>query len=1380
MAIQCLLPRRLLPRRPSLPRSLALAFVGVLLAGSLGAAAQVDEPAATLELRGVVADSEGHPLAGARVELLPMDSRRRGNERLLAGDLQLSPHAVAVTDNNGRYQLRGPAPGMLRLRVRAEGLLPWELGPLPVPGPGPPLEVSIASPPAAVSAKVRIETPAGGPAGGLVWLVPPGYGFAEADGWGPASRIAQNDHGDVFLPWRPDEELVLLGSAPGFLPGQQLFDGRPLRLQTGVLRSLQLVSPRGEPLAGVIVRLASLGIPVAVSGPDGRVKVPVTDASSPLDLRLLLPSGVQQPIRLGPAVAGGNGADEEVVVEPAMRLAGRVKSADGGPLAEAMVWPVADPGRFVLTDGRGRFELSLSRTDTRIQAMAAGHRPRELKVEAAHFSDRRLPTLVLPADAALRGRVVDLSGQPVEAAALAVDTHFGGPRPYQAIDRAEARAYSADDGGFLLPRLEPERVHRLRITHRSYLDSSAETATTASGRTLPPLVVVLIEDRSAWGRVIDEAGRPIAGTWVALTPAGQPLPRLDGGSLEGSSAEGGPPKSWPHAARTGEDGGFRIHSVPADVVAIHAIHPSYLPLRVRGVEVPRAGDVALGELVLARGSRLEGWVVSADEEPVEGAEIHLLQPTADPRRLGDEEWARLARGPEAAVTGAAGDFAVSGVEPGRSFDLLVRHRDHAPALVQRVEAPSAVPLIIELAPGHLIAGLVLEESGEPVSGAEIDLRLGEKAEPGSPDGTSQRAAVSGHDGRFAIAGALPGPARLQIHAPGLVPPEPRSLRIPEDTEEELIFELARGSELRGRISNEDDEPVSGARILVGAQATLSDTDGRYQTSGLPEGTARFELTHPAYPSRLREVEIEEGMNELDVVLPAGVEVSGRVINGSGEPVAGVRVEMERAELRHQLRYQTVSDAEGAFELSAVTAGTYRLEARRPGWAPATREPLVVGEQSTEDLEVVLLEGTDVTGWILGLDFDELARVSVRAEAEGHRAFPGAVRYDGRYRVEDLPAGSYQLRARSADGRRQAQARIVVTGDGGEVVQDLELGSLLTLSGRVLLAGEPLAAANLSLRGLDLAVSRSVRTDHEGAFRIEDLPAGAYHLGVSHRRELVVHNQSLRLDGDQELLLDLAPAQVAGQVIDQDGVGLEGTTVVLRRLAENHGEEGLLSLPGDSQGRFRFARVPPGRYRLEVRREGYGAYDELLTLGVGERREQLEVRLVPAAGLRVVVSTSAGAPPRALFAVLSETGVPVVQEIRDLDAGGAVRLATVPDGSWRLMVSAAGSASVTVEGVAAGEDVAVFLPPEAALELRIFELELSDVLATVELLDAAGRPLQVLDGYQGLTQSWTLTAGRGLVHNLPPGSWTLRVRASDGRSWQQSVVTVAGQVSVLEI
>ena len=91
------------------------------------------------------------------------------------------------------------------------------------------------------------------------------------------------------------------------------------------------------------------------------------------------------------------------------------------------------------------------------------------------------------------------------------------------------------------------------------------------------------------------------------------------------------------------------------------------------------------------------------------------------------------------------------------------------------------------------------------------------------------------------------------------------------------------------------------------------------------------------------------------------------------------VRLSSAERRDH-RWQDVRSAsDGTFELGPVAAGSYRLRAERRGLAPHELEtPVIVDGRDVDDVVIRLLPGARITGRVVGLELEDLARVEVAA------------------------------------------------------------------------------------------------------------------------------------------------------------------------------------------------------------------------------------------------------------------------------------------------------------------------------------------------------------------------------------------------------------------
>jgi Carboxypeptidase regulatory-like domain len=81
------------------------------------------------------------------------------------------------------------------------------------------------------------------------------------------------------------------------------------------------------------------------------------------------------------------------------------------------------------------------------------------------------------------------------------------------------------------------------------------------------------------------------------------------------------------------------------------------------------------------------------------------------------------------------------------------------------------------------------------------------------------------------------------------------------------------------------------------------------------------------------------------------------------------------------------------------------------------------------------------------------------------------------------------------------------------------------------------------------------------------------------------------------------AALSGRVEDKDGAGIAGAKVTAIHLDRNQ----FWTVTGDEQGRFRFAYLPLGAYRISVERDGFTPFDQQITLLVGQALD-LTIRL----------------------------------------------------------------------------------------------------------------------------------------------------------------------------
>lgn len=1318
--------------------------------------------AAGIRIAGTVAGPDGRALAQARVDLAPLPANHGWGSAVLSGRAAPEPVRTTATDSAGSFALEAPTAGVWTVLVQAEGFVPMRLAPFPL------VEATVLPPvllPRDAGAIVQVRD-GGGAARAGAWIS--AETASEAlwrelllEGWRPAARITVSDaQGLASLPRLAGERLAILAALPGSIAQTRAegMDRTVLTLGgTSPCRTLEVRSENGGPLAEVMVAVGKTSWPVGTTDQEGRVGL-CGALSQPIDLHLFAAGGGRHIRPLEPG--GADGAPVIATLPRPAHITGRVLVSGGRPLAGALVWPMEDPGRFVSTDVAGIYRIEVTRgAPARLQVAAPGFLPKGIQIRLAAEDETRSPTVILESEVTASGQVVDRKGTPlagvlVEAIALLPA-------------RGSSRSVTDSRGRFSLHGLRLQDSYEVTALRDGFSRAVTTLEVAALGR--QGMRVVLTPARPAHGRITDGAGRPLEGAEVKL--------------LFASSAA--PPSAPLATAWTDRQGRFALPPVPIPRFGVTVRSRGFVPLKLPQVKVPPGeGPFDLGTLVLRPGSTLTGRVTNEQGEPIPEAGIWVLEAVTP---LPEPAGRQARREPPQAVADRAGLFRLDDLARGRRVHLSVHRPGYLPRLVAAVDPPSPAPLEIVLEPAARVAGEILEEgSARPVARARVTLRS-QGPLPGTvgirPPVPSTSSAVADDQGRFVIEDVAAGRVELEAFAEGFVRSVPVELDIPLGgaAVDGVRLQLRRGARVQGFVRRASGEPVMGATLRITGEEAISDADGFYQVTGVRPGNHELSAFHPELERLVRRVNVAPGINQEDLVLTGGWRVSGRVIDERKDPILGARITL-RAEVGLERRkYETASRDDGTFDFPGVVAGTYEILALRAGYATVEqRERLQVADGAVDGLEIVLPQGISVTGRLLGLEPEDLTTVEVEA-SQGEKALrAGTVDSLGGYEITDLGPGVWSIRALAREGVRQAEARVTIEREARSLTRDLDFSGTLALSGRVSYDRIALPETSVSVLGLDLAVSRSVITDHLGTFRIEDLEPGRYRISVANRDMMVSHNEEIELLADRDLDIEIATARVQGTVLSS--VASEPLPNALVSALQVLGPEGtaasLTTVATDRNGAFSLARLATGTYRLSVRKDGYEPMERLLTVETGANHD-LELKLAPTQGLELAVRFASGRfPSRITLNVLDSSGKAILTETRPAAGDRLHRFRTVPTGHWILVVSApeAVPAWRTVE--VPGPPLEVVLTEAAQIEVRIPDLLAENLIATLTAKALDGRPFIGVGPDGRLERQWTIRGGIGSVPGLPAGTWTIVVQAANQRTWQRTVTVTAGASLVL--
>ena len=647
-------------------------------------------------------------------------------------------------------------------------------------------------------------------------------------------------------------------------------------------------------------------------------------------------------------------------------------------------------------------------------------------------------------------------------------------------------------------------------------------------------------------------------------------------------------------------------------------------------------------------------------------------------------------------------------------------------------------------------------------------------------------------GRFVFEDQQPGTISLSASAAGFQEAKLDALEIPEG--EDLVgveIPLPVGAILHGRLLTPGGRApigatvskVDGADRMARFQGEPVDGSGYYRLEGLPVGESSIEATHPDYPRLARDVDLDAGFNSLDMEFEGGYEVSGMITDTAGTPVAGASVRLSRTG-EFWGGPETLTRGDGMYGMLGVQDGDYTLSVRAEGYARGDRlREVRVEGGAVAGVDAQLTRGATVGGRIAGLTPRELASVSVRIGTvalfdAGER--PDA---DGNYRIAGVGPGSHQVVATAENGR-QARAPVEVADGALEVRCDLEFAPGLTLSGSAHQGETPLTGASVYVAGVDVDHEAFTQTDHEGRFELHGLQAGSYKLRLQQFSSGLAYDTEFEIAAARRLELRIPTARVAGVVYDAaDRRPVAGVQV---RLIAAGGDTTRSGLDGygattDLEGKFEVANVPDGQWTLTANKDGFAAHSESVAVQLDHGVERLRVELEPTEGLVLQTRLPGGAPPDEVrVAVLDGSGSPLVFGNHRTGENGKVRLASVPAGSWEVLLSAAGSGVARVQVQAPGPPLAVALPPACVLRVRVPELDEGGTAARLTVSGAAGGVYRSLDWTGRPYSERVVERGGALVTSMPPGTWNVSVRADDGRAWQGTATTAPGAEALLTL
>jgi protocatechuate 3,4-dioxygenase beta subunit len=428
-----------------------------------------------------------------------------------------------------------------------------------------------------------------------------------------------------------------------------------------------------------------------------------------------------------------------------------------------------------------------------------------------------------------------------------------------------------------------------------------------------------------------------------------------------------------------------------------------------------------------------------------------------------------------------GSYAIADLPPG-SYYVYASAADYLPEYYDNVSTPDSAKLV-QVDDGRTtrgidftlekpragtgsIAGKVVGEPGNmPIAGAWVYLYSVDNPCLGGYAQTDEH-------GDYVVEGLIGGSYYVQVYADGYIseffdnavrPEDASAVRVVEPNRTGRIdFALDRGGSISGHITDASGAPLAGAMVnaiadssdLGGCFVAVTDENGDYTITGLLSG--RYMVMAQAWGNWFSDVKWYDNVRTMEQATPVAVRldrttdgidfsfdipaangsISGFVLDGNGQPIAGAFVSAEMSSSdpnRFPVWAYAETDASGFYRIDGVPDGEYLVSAfaqvngmsAQKWWRnaddPASADIMTVsgGSCSVPSVDFILdlMTGSaSISGTIRRSDGSPLADAGIDASlidpATGVMQVVGYgfTTDDGTYEIAGLPAGTYYLHA----------------------------------------------------------------------------------------------------------------------------------------------------------------------------------------------------------------------------------------------------------------------------------------------------------------------------------------------------------------------------------
>ncbi|APR88156.1 hypothetical protein A7982_13505 [Minicystis rosea] len=408
--------------------------------------------------------------------------------------------------------------------------------------------------------------------------------------------------------------------------------------------------------------------------------------------------------------------------------------------------------------------------------------------------------------------------------------------------------------------------------------------------------------------------------------------------------------------------------------------------------------------------------------------------------------------------------------------------------------------------------------------------------------------------------------------------------------------------IRGTIYDTSGQQIAGATIVAAtfdaagnipsiSGSAKSDDLGRFEIV-LPEGTYQLNAEKDGYGPSATAAQSGE---TVSMVLGRSGAIHGHARDPQGRPVPRFTVDIASmapgdAPAPPPLWSRAFESADGSFRVPHVPTWPVIVRVMAEGYAPALSPPISVPPNTERELNLTLDEGCVVQGTArdaggvplpgvlvnaeerltAGSLSDPVVQVASQAQSDSH----------GRFRIEHVPRGTVIVRG--YDGENAVTTVTMEIADCASVPPvDLVMSPGGAVAGVARRAdGVPLAGVRVTVMDRSIGFVNT-RSDGEGRFRFDNLPAGTLRMELEHEGRSAIQFATIeegRTVTQDMVLFASGDGEIRGRVM---GGATPIANARVFAASSHRGNIALYFAVTGADGTFRIPKLPAGPYLLNL-------------------------------------------------------------------------------------------------------------------------------------------------------------------------------------------------------